>query len=97
MYCHRNSLGRTVHRVSKNVPPLTSYNLVIHGSITTICGISVTEKVVNQYVLYFTSHLTCASALTWETRNPKIAYFHLNAACFSPKHTKHIKMSPDYS
>jgi len=28
----------------KNVPPLTSYNLDMHGSITIVFGTSVTEK-----------------------------------------------------
>jgi len=37
----------------KNVPPLTCYNLDIHGSI--IFGTHVTEKVGSQNVLYFPS------------------------------------------
>ena len=37
----------------KNVPPLTCYNLDIHGSITIIFGTRVTKKVGNQNVLYF--------------------------------------------
>jgi len=37
----------------------------------------------------FPSHLTSASALPWETGNPEIASFHLNAACFFTKNTKH--------
>jgi len=39
--------------------------------------------------MYFISppHLICASALTGETGNPKIASFHLNAACLLPKTT----------
>jgi len=40
-------------RVSKNVPPLTCYNLDIHSSITIIFGTSVIEKVGNQTVHYF--------------------------------------------
>jgi len=36
----------------KNVPPLTCY-LYIHGSITTVFGTNVAEKVCNQKVLYF--------------------------------------------
>jgi len=42
-----------LHCVSKNVPHLTCYNLYIHGSIATIFGVSVAEKVGNQNVLYF--------------------------------------------
>jgi len=33
-------------------------------------------------------HLTCVFALPGETGNPKIASFHLNAACFLPKNTR---------
>jgi len=67
----------------KNVPPLVCYNLDIHCSITIIIGRLITEKVGNQ--LYFPTSPTCASALPRETGNPKIASFHLNAACFLPK------------
>ena len=42
-----------IHCVSKNVPPLTCYNLYIHGSIATIFGTDVAEKVRNQNILYF--------------------------------------------
>jgi len=45
----------------------------------------------------FPPHVICASALPGETGNPKIASFHLNAACFLLKHTKHIKISSGYS
>jgi len=37
----------------------------------------------------FSPHLTNASALPGKTGNLEIASFHLNAACFSPKNTKH--------
>ena len=36
----------------------------------------------------FPPQLTCASALPGETGNPKIASFHLNAACFLLKTTR---------
>jgi len=42
-----------LHCVSKNVPPLTCYNLYIHGSIATFFGTNVAKKVGNQNVLYF--------------------------------------------
>jgi len=42
-----------IHRVSKNVPPLTCYILDIHNPIRTIFGRSVTEKVGNQTMLCF--------------------------------------------
>jgi len=42
----------------------------------------------------FPPHLACASALPGETRNPKSAYFHLNAACFLQKtHETHSNMT----
>jgi len=34
------------------------------------------------------AHLTSASALPWETGNPEIASFHLNAAYFFTKKTR---------
>jgi len=46
----------SVHCVSKNVPPLTCYNLGIHDPITINFGRYVTEKVRNQMVLF--SHFT---------------------------------------
>jgi len=61
----------------------------MHSSIVTIFGTNVAKKVGNQNVLVFPPHLTSASALPGETGNPEIASFHLNAACFSPKNTKH--------
>jgi len=42
-----------IHCVSKNVPPLTCCNLRVHGSIATIFGKNVAEKVGNQNVLNF--------------------------------------------
>jgi len=45
--------GVTLYTVSKNVPPLTCYNLYIHGSTATIFGTNVAEKVGNQNIPYF--------------------------------------------
>jgi len=39
----------------------------------------------------FPPHLTCASALPGETRNPKSASFHLNRACSLPKRWNTLK------
>jgi len=47
-----DSRSLQLHRVSKNVPPLTCCSLYIHGSIAIIFGINVAEKVGNQRVLY---------------------------------------------
>jgi len=81
-----------IQRVSKTShAPFTCYSLYIHGSIATIFGINVAEKVGNQSTVYFICppHLTSASALPGETGNPEIASFHLNAACFFTINTKH--------
>jgi len=46
----------------------------------------------------FPPHLTSASALPGETGNPKIASFHLNAACFfNKKHETQLKITPGQS
>jgi len=47
------SPGQIIHRVSKNVPPLTCYSLDRHNPITMIFGRSVTEKAENQTMLCF--------------------------------------------
>jgi len=62
----------------KKRPNLICYNLYIHGSIATIFGTNVAEKVGNQNVLYFPPHITSASALPRETVNPEIASFYLS-------------------
>ena len=49
----RRGIWRQVHSASKNFPPLTCYNLDIHGSITIIFGKHVTEEAGNHSVLYF--------------------------------------------
>jgi len=45
-----------------------------HGLITIIFGISVTEKVGNQSVLYFPPHLTSASALPGKGKGKGFPY-----------------------
>jgi len=53
-------LRNELHRVSKNVPPSTCYNLDVHDPIMIIFGGSVTEKVGNQMMLCFpTSPILC--------------------------------------
>ena len=75
----------------KNVPPLICYNFYVHGLIATIFGKNVVEKVGNQKPYFiFPPHMTNASAVPGETGNPKMASFHLKAACFFyQKPTKH--------
>jgi len=41
--------------LKKDVPPLTFYNLYIHGSIAAIFGKNVAKKVGNQNILYFST------------------------------------------
>jgi len=85
-----NRVYTDIHCVSKNVPPLTCYNLYVHGSIATIFGKNVAEKVGNQNILYFPTSPNQCFCTAWGTENPEIASFHLNAACcFTQKTTKH--------
>ena len=49
--------SNTLQCVSKNVPPLTCYNLDIHGPIMIVFGRNVTEKVRNQTTLCFPPRL----------------------------------------
>jgi len=59
-----------LHCVSKNVPPLTCYNLDIHSPIAIIFGRGVTEKVRNETMLcFFTSPVYCFS-ITLGRRKP---------------------------
>jgi len=67
-----------IHRVSKNVPPMTCYNLDIHDPITIIFGRSVTEKVRNHTMLCFPPHLSSASTLPAE--NPECSAL-VHCAC----------------
>jgi len=60
----------TLHRVSKNAPPLSCYNFDNHEWITTYFGRNVTDNVGNQKALYYaTSNNLCKknSALPGKT------------------------------
>jgi len=70
---------------------LSPYNSGIHESILIIFGKNVTEEVDNKRYFIFPPHRTSASALPGKTGNPEIVFFHLNAAWFFTKNTKHIK------
>ena len=48
--CHT---AKVIHCVSKNVPPVTCYNLDIHDPTAIIFGRSVTDKEKNQTMLCF--------------------------------------------
>jgi len=61
-----------VHCVSKNVPPLTCYDLDMQDPIAIIFGESVTEKVKKiRRCFAFSHHLSSASALPCERGNPE--------------------------
>jgi len=76
-----------VHRVSKNVPPLTCYNLHIHSSIMIIFGIRVTEKAGNQNILYFPTSPNLCFCTTWGNRKPKSCVFSLKCCILYTKNT----------
>ena len=75
-----NTRGNNYIVCQKDVPPLTCYNLSIHGSIATIFGKNVAKKVGSQNVLYFPTSPNYCFCTTWETGNPEIASFYLNTA-----------------
>ena len=77
------TIGR-IYTVSQNVPPLTCYNLYIHGSIATIFGKNVAEKVAIKMYFIFPHHLTIASALPeeWRHRKPRNCVFSLKCCMF---------------
>ena len=77
-----------IHRVSKNVPPLTCYNLDIHCSITIICGTSVTDKVRNQNVLCFPTSPNLCFCTTWGNRKPEECIFSLKCCMLFAKNTR---------
>ena len=80
----------TIHRVSiKRPPPLTCYNLDIHGSITIIFGTSVTEKVGSQTILYFPTSPNLRFCTTWGNRKPENCTFSLNCCMLFTKNTKY--------
>jgi len=81
--------GRHIHRVSKNVPPLTCYNLDLglHGSITIIFGKNVTEKVGNQNALYLPTSPNLCLCTTWENRKPENCVFLLKCCMLFTKNT----------
>jgi len=82
-----------IHRVSKNVPPLTCYNCDVHGSIMIIFGISVTEKVGNQNVLYFPTSPNLFFCTTRGNRKPKKCIFSLKCCMLF---TKNIRNTLNY-
>ena len=70
-----------IHCVSKNVPPLTCYNLDVHHPITIIFGRSVTENVRNQTIFVFPPHLSSAPTLSCEIGNLEDSALHWCIVC----------------
>ena len=65
------TLNRRLHRVSKNVPPSTCYNLDMHDPITIIFGRNVTEKVINHMMLCFSTALIYRFCITLQNMKPR--------------------------
>jgi len=78
----------SVHLVSKNVPPLTCYNLDIRSSITIIFGRCVDEKVGNQNILYFPTSPYLCFCTTWANRKPESCVFSLKCCILYTKNTR---------
>jgi len=78
----------TITPCLKKVPPLTCYNFDIHGWITIIFGTHVTEKVGNQYVLYFPTSPDLCFCITWGNTKPKNCIFSLKWGIHFTKNTQ---------
>jgi len=79
--------------LNKNVPPLTCYNVDMHGLITIIFGTSITEIVGNQNVLYFPTSPNLCFCTTWGNRKSEKCIFSLKCCMLFTKNSKHIKIS----
>ena len=75
LFTNQSCSGNSTPCLEKNVPHLTCYNLDVHGSIATIFGRSVTEKVSNQNVLYFANAPNLCICTTMGNRKPKDCVF----------------------
>jgi len=71
----------------KNLPPLTCYNLYIHGSIATIFGKNVAKKVGSQNILYFSTSPNYCFCTTWGNRIPENCIFSLKCCMLFTKKT----------
>ena len=77
-----------IHRVSKNVPPLTCNNLDTHGSIMITFDTSVTAEVGNQNLLYFPTSPNLCLCTTWGSRKPENCVFSLKWCMLFTKSTR---------
>jgi len=79
----------------KNVPPLTCYNIDMHGLIAIIFGISVTEKVGNQNILHFLISPNLCFCTTWGNGKPENCVFSLKC-CMCMLFTKNTRNTLKY-
>ena len=69
----------TIHRVSKNVPPLACYNFDTHEWILMFFfGRNVTDKVGNQKTLYYATSNNLCFCTTWQNVETGKSYISLN-------------------
>ena len=84
-----------LHCVSKNVPPLTCYNLDMHYLSMIIFGGSVTKKVRNQKMLCFPTSPIWCFCITLRNRKPRNSVFSLKHCTLCCQQTqKTFKLSP---
>jgi len=74
--------------VPQKRPPLTCYNLVMHGSITIIFGKSVTEKVGNRLHCIFPTSPNFCFCYIWGNRKPENCVFSLKCCMLFTKNTR---------
>jgi len=67
----RGSKYTTLHRVSKNVPPLACYNFDTHE-----CILIFTDKVGNQKTLYYATSSNVCFCTTWQNGETRKSHFH---------------------
>jgi len=83
----------SLHRVSKNVPPLACYNFDADEWILIFFDRNVTDKVGNQKTLYMPPQITCASALPDKTRKHENHIFHSIGLCYT--HNAPVRYLPE--
>ena len=68
----------TLHRVSKNVPPLACYNFDAYEWILIFFGSNVTDKVGNQKTLYYATSNNLCFCATWQNAETRKSHISLN-------------------
>jgi len=75
-------LRHSVHRVSKNAPPLACYNFDTHEWILIFFGRNVTDKVGNQKTLYYATSNNLCFYTTWQNAETRKLHISLNWIVF---------------